>query len=175
MIGYIWSSIKKAWPPNRVVTMLTPLVFMPLAGWIATQVAQHFPGLPAIDSEWLTGVFVVGALGALTTAYSWLDGWKKYEAQLAHPDMKPVLAPSHKTPPAEIKEGGETLPPGGDPRPNRPDPGDWLGDELDLHEDYVPELDDEERLELSLPDDIAESDADDPDAPERRERIPAVE
>ena len=33
--------------PNRLVTILTPLVFAPLAGALTAWVAQNAPGLPA--------------------------------------------------------------------------------------------------------------------------------
>lgn len=70
--------LQAAFPPNRVVVLLTPLVFAPAAGWVAAYVAEHFPGL-SLDESTLTGVFVAGALSAVALAYKWVDGWQKYE------------------------------------------------------------------------------------------------
>jgi hypothetical protein len=64
--------------PNRVVAVLTPIVFVPLAGYIATLVAKHVPGVQ-IDQGQITAVFVAGALSVLPPMWKWLDGWQKYE------------------------------------------------------------------------------------------------
>jgi hypothetical protein len=68
--------------PNRVVAVLTPLVFAPLAGAIATWIANNVPGAEISRSS-LEEVFIGGALIALAPAAQWLHGWQKYEARQA--------------------------------------------------------------------------------------------
>ena len=63
---------------SRVVTLLTP-VFAGLAGWIATLIADNFPGAPALDATELTAVFVAVALTAGQTASTWLKGRALWE------------------------------------------------------------------------------------------------
>jgi hypothetical protein len=67
--------------PNRIVAFLTPLVFVPAAGWIAQWSAQHLPGVPNLDPAQLTGIFATGAVAALTMAFKWLQGWQQHEAR----------------------------------------------------------------------------------------------
>jgi hypothetical protein len=72
--------------PNRLVAVLTPLVFAPLAGAISVFAADHVPGLN-IDSGQLQSVFIAGALIAFGKAGLWLKGWQDWEkAQIAVPD-----------------------------------------------------------------------------------------
>ena len=66
-------------PTNRLVAVLTPLVFAPLAGWISVVAADHIPGLN-IDSDQLQQVFIAGALIAFGKAGLWLKGWQNWEA-----------------------------------------------------------------------------------------------
>src|ERR671910_840980 len=47
--------------PNRLVAVLTPLVFAPLAGMVSVLAARHIPGLD-IDSDQLQQIFIAGAL-----------------------------------------------------------------------------------------------------------------
>jgi hypothetical protein len=67
-------------PLNRIVALLTPLVFAPLAGVISTWAAENLPGVnfPASAVE---EVFIAGALIALAPAAQWLHGWQKWEAR----------------------------------------------------------------------------------------------
>lgn len=74
--------LQAKWPPNRIVAVLTPVAFVPLAGFLATWVANHFPGIPTLDPNWLSGIFVTGAASALLMAYKWIDGWQKHEARV---------------------------------------------------------------------------------------------
>jgi hypothetical protein len=72
--------------PNRLVAVLTPLVFAPLAGAISVFAADHVPGLN-IDSGQLQAVFITGALIAFGKAGLWLKGWQDWEkTQAAVPD-----------------------------------------------------------------------------------------
>ena len=64
--------------PNRLVTVLTPLVFAPLAGTISVLVAKYLPGID-IDSDQLQQVFIAGALIAFGKAGLWLKGWQNWE------------------------------------------------------------------------------------------------
>jgi hypothetical protein len=64
--------------PNRLVAILTPLVFAPLAGAVSVFAAEHIPGLE-IDSGQLQQVFIAGALIAFGKAGLWLKGWQDWE------------------------------------------------------------------------------------------------
>jgi hypothetical protein len=66
--------------PNRVVAVLTPLVFAPLAGAISAWLARHAPGVD-VQQDDIQAVFIGGALIALAPAAQWLHGWQKYEAR----------------------------------------------------------------------------------------------
>ena len=68
--------------PNRVVAILTPLVFAPLAGAVAAWLAKHVPGANVSQSD-LQEIFIGGALIAVAPALQWLHGWQKYEARQA--------------------------------------------------------------------------------------------
>jgi hypothetical protein len=68
--------------PNRVVALLTPLVFAPLAGSIAAWLATNVPGTN-ITSDQLTGIFITGALIAFGKSAQWMQGWQKWEARQA--------------------------------------------------------------------------------------------
>jgi hypothetical protein len=68
--------------PNRIVALLTPLVFAPLAGAIAAWVADNAPGIE-VSASALEEIFIAGALIALAPAAQWLHGWQKYESREA--------------------------------------------------------------------------------------------
>jgi hypothetical protein len=68
--------------PNRVVALLTPLVFAPLAGALSALVASEFPGVE-VSASALEEIFIAGALIALAPAAQWLHGWQKHEAREA--------------------------------------------------------------------------------------------
>jgi hypothetical protein len=77
--------------PNRVVAVLTPLVFAPLAGAVAAWLAEHFPGF-SVDQNALEEIFIAGALIALAPAAQWLHGWQKYEARQAEMERDVAVA-----------------------------------------------------------------------------------
>lgn len=79
--------------PNRIVAVLTPLVFAPLAGAIAAWVAENAPGVD-LSQERLTSIFIAGALVALAPALQWLHGWQKYEQREAEAERTVELASS---------------------------------------------------------------------------------
>lgn len=64
--------------PNRIVALLTPLVFAPLAGVITTWAAENLPGV-TVPRESIEEIFIAGALIALAPAAQWLHGWQKWE------------------------------------------------------------------------------------------------
>ena len=63
---------------NRIVALLTPLVFAPLAGVVSTWAADNLPGV-TLPPDKIEEVFIAGALIALAPAAQWLHGWQKYE------------------------------------------------------------------------------------------------
>jgi hypothetical protein len=77
--------------PNRIVALLTPLVFAPLAGAVAAWLAEHFPGVE-VDQGSLEQIFIAGALIALAPAAQWLHGWQKHEARQAELERDVALA-----------------------------------------------------------------------------------
>lgn len=76
-LGNAWKRIKKAWPVNRVVTTLTPLVFVPVSGALTAWLGTHFPGLPPMDPGFVTGMFALGAASAYGAFDRWIKGWQK--------------------------------------------------------------------------------------------------
>lgn len=77
--------------PNRIVAVLTPLVFAPAAGAVSAWVAKHAPGVELSTQE-LTNIFIAGALVALAPAAQWLHGWQKYEQQQAETERAVAVA-----------------------------------------------------------------------------------
>jgi peptidoglycan/LPS O-acetylase OafA/YrhL len=77
--------------PNRIVAVLTPLVFAPAAGAVSAWVAKHAPGVDLSTQE-LTNIFIAGALVALAPAAQWLHGWQKYEAREAETERAVAVA-----------------------------------------------------------------------------------
>lgn len=67
---------------NRIVALLTPLVFAPLAGVISTWAADNLPGVN-VPASAVEEIFIAGALIALAPAAQWLHGWQKWEARQA--------------------------------------------------------------------------------------------
>ena len=63
---------------NRIVALLTPLVFAPLAGVVSTWAASNLPGV-TLPPDKVEQVFIAGALIALAPAAQWLHGWQRHE------------------------------------------------------------------------------------------------
>lgn len=59
---------------ERIAVVLTPLVFAPLASFIAAFVASNFPGLPHVTPTEITGVEVTAFVTAGGLVYKWLHG-----------------------------------------------------------------------------------------------------
>jgi Flp pilus assembly secretin CpaC len=68
---------------NRVVAVLTPLVFAPAAAATTAWIATHFPGLPTIDPGQVVAVEIAGATAALGTGLTWLHGHQKWNSIVA--------------------------------------------------------------------------------------------
>lgn len=77
--------------PNRIVAFLTPLVFAPAAGWAASWLAKHAPGVDIKESD-LQSIFIAGAVIGLAPALQWLHGWQKHEARQADAEHQIELA-----------------------------------------------------------------------------------
>ncbi|HET8821551.1 MAG TPA: hypothetical protein VFM57_08385 [Thermoleophilaceae bacterium] len=90
--------------PNRIVAVLTPLVFAPLAGAVATWIADNVPGAN-ISAGSLEEVFIGGALIGLAPAAQWLHGWQKYEAREAEKESTIELV--NATAATSAAQGGE--------------------------------------------------------------------
>jgi hypothetical protein len=92
--------------PNRLVAMLTPIVFAPLAGSIAVLAARYFPGVN-IDQDALQAIFIAGATIAFGKAALWLKGWQDYEKREAEAGgNEPDLLMAEDDAPAVAAEGG---------------------------------------------------------------------
>jgi hypothetical protein len=76
-------AVQAKWPPNRVVVLLTPIVFVPLSVWASGWAAANLPGLPPLTSGEILGVELAGALAALKLVDRWVDGWQKHEERKA--------------------------------------------------------------------------------------------
>jgi hypothetical protein len=68
--------------PGRLVALLTPLVFAPLAGSISVLAARYLPGVD-IDQGSLQAIFIAGATIAFGKAALWLKGWQDWEKREA--------------------------------------------------------------------------------------------
>jgi uncharacterized membrane protein (DUF485 family) len=62
-------------PPNRIVVLLTPTVFLPAAAYASTWLATNAPGI-ALPQGAIIGFGAAAALAAITLAYKWLDHWQ---------------------------------------------------------------------------------------------------
>ena len=124
--------------PNRVVAVVTPLVFAPLAGAVTAWLAEHFPGIN-VDQDSLQQIFIAGALIALAPAAQWLHGWQKFEARQAD-IAKDVAVEATPTPAAFTGAASD--------EPAEPDDLEDLDDLAALEDlDDLEELDDLDALE----------------------------
>ena len=126
--------------PNRIVALLTPLVFAPLAGACAAWLAENFPGVE-VDQGSLEQIFIAGALIALAPAVQWLHGWQKHEARQAELQRDVALASAAAAPlaPAPVEADEEDFEDEGDFEEPE-DEADALGEE-EFADDELDELD----------------------------------
>ena len=68
--------------PGRLVAILTPVLFAPLAGSICVLAARYLPGVD-IDQGRLQAIFITGATIAFGKAALWLKGWQDWEKRQA--------------------------------------------------------------------------------------------
>ena len=68
--------------PGRLVAILTPVLFAPLAGSICVLAARYLPGVD-IDQGRLQAIFITGATIAFGKAALWLKGWQDWEKREA--------------------------------------------------------------------------------------------
>ena len=73
--------------PGRLVAILTPVLFAPLAGSICVLAARYLPGVD-IDQGRLQAIFITGATIAFGKAALWLTGWLDWQT-------RPPAAPCH--------------------------------------------------------------------------------
>jgi hypothetical protein len=73
--------LQETFPVNRVVILLTPIIFVPGAAVVSAWIGKNFPGV-SFSKEAVVGFAAAGALSALTAAYKWIDGWQKHEANV---------------------------------------------------------------------------------------------
>src|SRR5215218_2520391 len=92
--------------PNRIVALVTPVCALG-AGWVATWLADHVPGLN-IAQESLQAVFIAGAVSVLAPALHWLHGWQKFEARQSA-EAQVALVADAAVAVAEAGEEGEDL------------------------------------------------------------------
>lgn len=128
---------------NRIVALLTPLVFAPLAGVISTWAAKNLPGV-TVPASAVEEIFIAGALIALAPAVQWLHGWQKWEARQAG-ELAVAATTLVGAPPVVA-----ALPPEPEPEPELSE--EDLDDLADL--DELDELDDfDEYEEISVGED----------------------
>jgi hypothetical protein len=78
--------------PGRLVALLTPLIFAPLAGSISVLAARYLPGVD-IDQGSLQAIFIAGATIAFGKAALWLKGWQDWEKREADAPSEVVDLP----------------------------------------------------------------------------------
>lgn len=80
--------------PGRLVAILTPVLFAPLAGSICVLAARYLPGVD-IDQGRLQAIFIAGATIAFGKAALWLKGWQDWEKRQESAPVADVDLPTH--------------------------------------------------------------------------------
>lgn len=78
LLNRLIDRLQATFPPNRIVVLLTPIVFVPASAWAAAWIAEHFPGVN-LPAGVIAGFAGAAAVSALTLGYKWLDGWQAHE------------------------------------------------------------------------------------------------
>lgn len=86
LLNRIIDRFQETFPPNRIVILLTPIAFIPVAGTVTAWTAVHFPGLE-LSEGLVIGLASAAALGAFSLAYKWLDQWQRGEPIHAEADI----------------------------------------------------------------------------------------
>jgi hypothetical protein len=113
LLNRLLDRLQATFPPNRIVVLLTPIIFVPAAGWAAAWLAKHVPGLNVSPGE-IAAFVGAAALAALTLAYKWLDGWQHHEHQNFIKDLEGTAedfvdeqVAEHFDPPGRVADQGE--------------------------------------------------------------------
>ena len=79
MLRELYRALRRSFPPNRVVALLTPPAAT-LAGLVSAWLADNAPFIAEhVDSTELTAIFLGAAASVVAVAFKWLDGWQQYE------------------------------------------------------------------------------------------------
>jgi hypothetical protein len=113
--------------PGRLVAILTPVLFAPLAGSISVLAARYLPGVD-IDQGSLQAIFIAGATIAFGKAALWLKGWQDWEKRQESAPVADVDLPVHD----DAAEGAP----------------DFDADEPDFDDSDEPDFDDSDLDEL---------------------------
>ena len=125
--------------PGRLVALLTPLIFAPLAGSISVLAARYLPGVD-IDQGSLQAIFIAGATIAFGKAAIWLKGWQDWEKREADAASDVVDLPDDHAgsgfdeEPATAQDAGPGDEPVEDEDPVDADEDPVEGEELDFDE-----------------------------------------
>jgi hypothetical protein len=93
--------------PNRIVALLTPVCAL-AAGWVASWIAQNFPGAN-ISKESLQAVFIGGMAAVIAPAWQWLHGWQKFEARQADAEQLALAVDAASSTAVALPEDDEEL------------------------------------------------------------------
>lgn len=74
--------VKQHFPVNRVIALLTVLIFVPLASSVTAWAAKHFPGVPFPSKGAIVTGLAIGGAGAISIGYKFLENWGKHEDRL---------------------------------------------------------------------------------------------
>jgi hypothetical protein len=118
--GVISSFLDTHLPPNRVVTLLGPVVAI-VSGAVAAWLGTNFPGLGLNTSSTAATItqginFAVGALVTLALQHKWLAGWQQYQATVAASGTSTAastasgVAPSAPLQPQGVYDPGANVP-----------------------------------------------------------------
>lgn len=70
------------WTAGRIVALLTPILFVPLAGFITLQAGKYGIDLndqQSIDAILKVALFAIGGLIAWAKSSQWQKGWREWE------------------------------------------------------------------------------------------------
>lgn len=109
LLNRIVDKLQATFPPNRIVVILTPIIFVPASAWIAAWLTSHVPGME-VPAGAVVAVVATAAVSALILAYRWLDGWQRDEDR-GYEDALEELADAIDSRPVEDAPDGYSEPP----------------------------------------------------------------